>query len=162
MLVTKVGSEMSPEDKGLSKQHIYKGVEDSLRRLQTDHIDLYFAHRDDPAAPLEETLEAFTHLVEQGKVRYIGASNYTAERLAEASQISKVRGCSQYVCLQPPYNLAKRDVYEGALEEYLQSRGFGCHNLLVAGKWISYWKVSTGAGDAKERTRNRSRAQLHE
>jgi aryl-alcohol dehydrogenase-like predicted oxidoreductase len=125
VLITKVGSEMSPEDKGLSKQHIYKGVEDSLRRLQTDHIDLYFAHRDDPAAPLEETLEAFTHLVEQGKVRYIGASNYTAERLAEASQISKVRGCSQYVCLQPPYNLAKRDVYEGALEDYCKAEGLG-------------------------------------
>lgn len=125
VLVTKVGSEMKSGEKGLSREHIAKGVEDSLRRLQTDRIDLYFAHRDDPDAPLDETLEAFTKLIEQGKVRYIGASNYTAERLGEAIEISKSNGYAQFICMQPPYSLVNRKAYEGALEDLCRAEGLG-------------------------------------
>ncbi|MEO5952090.1 MAG: aldo/keto reductase [Chloroflexia bacterium] len=125
VLITKVGNEMSQQNKGLSKRHIMKGAEDSLRRLQTDYIDLYFAHKDDPDADQEETLEAFTRLIEQGQVRYIGASNYTAERLASALQISKSQGYASFVCMQPPYNLANRGTYEGTLEDLCKAEGLG-------------------------------------
>src|ERR1700729_1234209 len=84
VIATKVGMEMAPNRKGLSPAHIARSVEQSLRRLQTDHIDLYFAHRDDPSVSFEETLGAFQALIKDGKVRVIGASNYTATRLAEA------------------------------------------------------------------------------
>src|ERR1700730_3894186 len=88
-ITAKVGMEMAPDRKGLSAVHIARSVEESLRRLQTDHIDLYFAHRDDPDVSFEETLGAFQKLIEQGKVRAIGASNYAAPRLAEALAVSR-------------------------------------------------------------------------
>jgi aryl-alcohol dehydrogenase-like predicted oxidoreductase len=127
VLVTKVGSRMGPgpEDQGLSRSHINKAVEDSLRRLQTDYIDLYLAHRDDPNTPLNETLEAFTGLVQGGKVRYIGASNYSAERLAAALQESDRHGYARFVCLQPRFNLVAREDYEGPLEELCVEQGLG-------------------------------------
>ena len=116
VIATKVGMEMAPGRKGLSKDHILQSVDESLRRLQTDYIDLYQAHVDDSETPLEETLEAFNQLIQQGKVRAIGASNYTAERLAEALDVSKRLGLARYESLQPLYNLYDRGVYENELE----------------------------------------------
>src|SRR5512143_3428164 len=101
LIATKVGMEMGPDRKGLSKSYILRAVEDSLRRLQTDHIDLYQSHTDDPETPLEDTLEAYAQLIRQGKVRAIGASNYTADRLARALEVSARSGYPSYQCLQP-------------------------------------------------------------
>ncbi|MGA2170326.1 MAG: aldo/keto reductase [Terracidiphilus sp.] len=112
ILATKVGMEMSTGKKGLKAAYIRPAVEDSLRRLQTDYIDLYLAHKDDPETPLEETLGAFDELVKQGKVRYVGASNYSGARLAEALETSKKHGLASYVSLQPHYNLVERPAYE--------------------------------------------------
>jgi len=111
ILATKVGMEIAPDKKGLSKKYILQEVENSLKRLQTDYIDLYQSHKDDPETPLEETLEAYAQLVKQGKVRVIGASNYKAERLSEALDISKRQGYPTYQSLQPHYNLCERVEY---------------------------------------------------
>jgi aryl-alcohol dehydrogenase-like predicted oxidoreductase len=115
VIATKVGAPMSPDKQGLSRDYIIKAAEDSLRRLQTDYIDVYFAHQDDPATPLEETLAAFADLVRQGKVRAIGASNYSAARLQEALTVSSRLNLPRYECLQPLYNLYERG-YEQDLE----------------------------------------------
>jgi aryl-alcohol dehydrogenase-like predicted oxidoreductase len=115
ILATKVGMEMGEGRKGLSPAYIRRGVEDSLKRLQTDHIDLYQAHKDDEETPLAETLGAFDDLVKAGKVRYIGASNYSGERLAEALETSRKNGLAPYVSLQPHYNLVEREKFETGL-----------------------------------------------
>jgi len=112
ILATKVGNDMGDGKKGLKAAYIRQAVEDSLRRLQTDHIDLYQSHQDDKETPLEETLGAFTELVKQGKVRFLGASNYTGARLREAMETSKKNGLASYVALQPHYNLVERDDFE--------------------------------------------------
>jgi aryl-alcohol dehydrogenase-like predicted oxidoreductase len=125
IIATKVGMEMGPDRKGLSKAYIFRAVEDSLRRLQTDYIDLYQSHQDDSSTPLEETLEAFAELVKQGKVRAIGASNFTAERLAAALEASERHGYPRYESLQPHYNLYERARYEGALEPVCVPNGLG-------------------------------------
>ena len=127
VVATKVCGPMGPgpNDKGLSRQHIMAGVEDSLRRLQTDYIDLYQAHWDDRETPLEETLRAFDDLVRQGKVRYLGASNYPAWRLARALWVSDKHGWARYECLQPKYNLVVRDEYERELEPLCLEQGVG-------------------------------------
>ncbi len=114
-----------PNDSGLSRRHILDAVEQSLRRLQTDYIDLYQAHRDDPDTPLDETLAAFDELVKQGIVRAIGASNYSAPRLAEARRISEERGYARYESIQPPYSLVQREEYERELEPYCREYGVG-------------------------------------
>jgi aryl-alcohol dehydrogenase-like predicted oxidoreductase len=116
VIATKVGLDMGPGGKGLGRSHIEKSVELSLKRLGTDHVDLYQAHTDDESTPLVETLEAFTGLIKAGKVRAIGASNYSATRLAEALAISKARGISRFETLQPRYNLADRLAFEGQLQ----------------------------------------------
>lgn len=116
VLATKVGWDMGPGGKGLSRAHIMKSVEGSLKRLRTDVIDLYQSHRDDPETPQDETLAAYQTLVEQGKVRQIGASNYTGARLREALTISTAKKLPRYQCLQPHYNLYERAGYEGDLE----------------------------------------------
>ena len=100
---------------GLSAANIAAAAEDSLRRLGTDYIDIYYAHHDDESVPLEESLTAFNQLVVAGKVRYLAASNYTAARLEEALKISRDLGMSEYLLLQPNYNAIVRDEYEGAL-----------------------------------------------
>ena len=100
---------------GLRAANIAGAAEDSLRRLGTDYIDIYYAHHDDESVPLEETLTAFHKLVTAGKVRYIAASNYTAERLTQALKISRDLGISEYLLLQPHYNAIVRDEYEGDL-----------------------------------------------
>ncbi|MDR7301487.1 aldo/keto reductase [Haloactinomyces albus] len=113
VLATKVGKwDRRP---GLSPANIRAAAEDSLRRLGTDHIDLYYAHEDDRSTPLEETLSAFDELVRAGKVRHIAASNYTAPRLAEALAVSDREGLARYRALQPHYNLVERAEYEREL-----------------------------------------------
>jgi len=127
IIATKVGSRMggNPAMQGLSRRYIIEEVEASLKRLQTDYIDLYQAHRDDPNTPLDETMATFNDLMHQGKVRYIGASNYSPARLREALRISERHGYIRYECLQPPYNLVNRAVYEGELESLCLERELG-------------------------------------
>jgi aryl-alcohol dehydrogenase-like predicted oxidoreductase len=118
IIATKLGSRMggAPDLQGLSRRYMIREVEASLKRLQTDYIDLYQAHRDDPHTPLEETMAAFDDLIHQGKVRYIGASNYNAARLREALQVSDQHSYVRYESLQPPYSLVNRAEYEDDLE----------------------------------------------
>src|SRR5882757_841826 len=108
--------QMAPDRKGLSAAHITRSAEESLRRLQTDYIDLYFSHCDDTSVPMEETLGAYQKLIAQGKVRAIGASNFTAARMAGALEVSRKNGLPRYEVLQPQYNLYARSEYESALE----------------------------------------------
>jgi aryl-alcohol dehydrogenase-like predicted oxidoreductase len=115
VLATKVGLEMGPGDIGLSAQYIRRAVDRSLQRLQTDYIDLYQAHRDDPSVPLEETAVAFDALVKAGKVRVLGASNFSADRLAAALEVSAKLGLARYESLQPHYNLVVRSEFESQL-----------------------------------------------
>jgi aryl-alcohol dehydrogenase-like predicted oxidoreductase len=143
IVATKVGMEMAADQKGLSPSHIMHSVEASLRRLQTDYIDLYQAHQDDPDTPLEETLDAFAQLIEQGKVRAIGASNYTAQRLAEALAVSRERGLPRYESLQPDYNLYDRPEYEGELEPLCLENKIGV---------ISYFSLAKGFLTGKYRS----------
>jgi aryl-alcohol dehydrogenase-like predicted oxidoreductase len=124
VIATKVGS--WPERPGLSRANITAAVEDSLRRLQTDRIDLYYAHRDDPETAQEETLDAFDGLVRAGKVRAIGASNFTAERLRSALEISDRDGLTRYVALQPHYNLLERADFETSLAPLLAEQDLVC------------------------------------
>jgi aryl-alcohol dehydrogenase-like predicted oxidoreductase len=135
IVATKVGMEMGDGKKGLSKDYILRSADDSLRRLQTDYIDLYQSHKDDPETPLEETLEAYDQLIKQGKVRAIGASNYSAARLAEALNVSKSNGLARYESLQTLYNLYDRAVYEDELEPLCIEEGIGVINFysLAAG-----------------------------
>ena len=108
VLATKAGMEMGPGQSGLSRRYLRSAVEASLRRLQTDHIDLYQSHDDDPATPMDETLGAYAELIREGKVRAIGASNFSAARLALALATSKRLGLPRYETLQPLYNLYDR------------------------------------------------------
>lgn len=134
VLATKVGMPMG-DKKGLSPAYIREAVDASLRRLQTDRIDLYQSHQDDPDTPLEDTLGTFAELIKAGKVRAIGASNYTAPRLAEALDVSARLGLPRYESLQPLYNLYDRAVFEDALEPLCVERGIGVINFyaLAAG-----------------------------
>jgi aryl-alcohol dehydrogenase-like predicted oxidoreductase len=116
IVATKVGMQMAPHKKGLAAAYIESEVEDSLRRLQTDYIDLYFSHTDDATTPLQETLGAYQKLIAKGKVRLIGASNYSAARLQEALQVSAQQSLPSYQVLQPHYNLCVRTEYEAQLE----------------------------------------------
>ena len=143
LIATKVGMEMSPERKGLSRAHILESVENSLKRLQTDYIDLYQSHIDDDKTALDETLETYARLIEQGKVRAIGASNYKAERLGEALQMSKQHGYPSYQTLQPFYNLYDRADYETNLEPICMEKGLGV---------ISYFSLASGFLTGKYRS----------
>jgi aryl-alcohol dehydrogenase-like predicted oxidoreductase len=124
VIATKVG--MSPESPGLSKSLIRSGIEGSLDRLGIDTVDLYYAHRDDPETPLQETLGAFQGLIDEGKVRYVAASNYGAARLAQALDLGERADMASYVALQPHYNLLERGQYEGALARLCAERGLAC------------------------------------
>ena len=143
VIATKVGNEMGPDRKGLSKPYILRAVEDSLRRLQTDTIDLYQSHSDDPETPLEETLEAYEQLIREGKVRVIGASNYDAKRLDQALQISGQHGFPRYECLQSLYNLYDRTDFEKELEPLCRKQGVGV---------ISYFSLASGFLTGKYRS----------
>jgi aryl-alcohol dehydrogenase-like predicted oxidoreductase len=135
ILATKVGMDMGDGKKGLSARYIGQAVEASLRRLQTDYIDLYQAHEDDAATPLEETLGAFDKLVKAGKVRAIGASNYSGARLAEALETSRRNGLAEYVSLQPQYNLMERQPFESDLLPVVEKYGVGV---------IPYYSLASG------------------
>src|SRR5918998_4104408 len=124
VVATKVGS--WPQRKGLSATNINEAVQDSLRRLRTDYIDLYYAHRDDPDTAQEETADAFDALVRAGKVRAVAASNFSAERLRSALEIPARDGLASYVALQPHYNLMEREEYENALAPLVESEGLAC------------------------------------
>jgi aryl-alcohol dehydrogenase-like predicted oxidoreductase len=143
LIATKVGMEMGLGEKGLSRSYILQAVERSLQRLQTDHIDLYQSHLDDEATPLEETLGAYAELIKQGKVRAIGASNYTAARLAKALQVSKDNGYPSYQCLQPHYNLCERAGFEEALEPLCLQAAIGV---------IPYFSLASGFLTGKYRS----------
>ncbi len=124
VLATKVG--LLPSLPGLSAKTIRAAADASLHRLQTDRIDLYYAHRDDPQTPLEESLRAFDGLVRAGKVRYVAASNYSAERLGEALAIARREGLARFVALQPHYSLVHRQDYEGAVADLCTREGLSC------------------------------------
>jgi aryl-alcohol dehydrogenase-like predicted oxidoreductase len=143
LIATKVGKEMGPGRKGLSKAYILQAVEDSLRRLQTDYIDLYQSHDDDPQTPLEETLEAYDQLIRQGKVRAIGASNFSAQRLAESLEVSEQTGYPRYESLQPLFNLYDRVDYEKELQPLCREKGLGV---------ISYFSLASGFLTGKYRS----------
>ncbi|QIX60614.1 aldo/keto reductase [Hymenobacter sp. BT18] len=125
VIATKVGWEVNPENKGLKKDYILRAVEGSLKRLQTDYIDLYQSHRDDPTTPVAETLEAYAQLVKEGKVRAIGASNFSAARLRESLEASAQHGFPRYESLQPLYNLYDRAEFERDLLPLLQEQHIG-------------------------------------
>ena len=132
LIATKVGKPMGDDGSGrtgLSRRWIRQAVHDSLTRLQTDHIDLYQSHDDDSNTPLEETLAAFDELVREGKVRAIGASNFSAPRLAEALAVSAREGLVRYETLQPHYNLVARKVFEDALQPLCVDEGLGVINF---------------------------------
>lgn len=134
-IATKVGSAMSDTQKGLKKDYILKEADASLKRLNTDYIDLYFVHFDDLSTPVEETLEAFSKLIEAGKVGYIGASNMSPERLRESLEASKKNNLPAYVCLEPEYNLYDRKGYETNYEPLVEEFGLGV---------ISYYSLASG------------------
>jgi len=144
VLATKLGIEMAPGKKGLSRKYMMQAVEDSLRRLQTDYIDLYQSHRDDPETPIEETLSAYADLIKQGKVREIGASNFSADRMAESLKISTEKGLPRYQSLQPQYSLVERTEFEGPLEELCLREKIGV---------IGYYSLASGFLTGKYRSK---------
>lgn len=143
LILTKVGAPMRPDDKGLKADRIERCVEASLRRLQTDRIDLYQAHYPDAGTPQDETLEAFDRLVTAGKVRAIGASNFNPAQLAEALDISTAGGLARYESLQPEYNLYDRSGFEGDLRDLCIARGLGV---------IPYFSLASGFLSGKYRS----------
>jgi aryl-alcohol dehydrogenase-like predicted oxidoreductase len=142
-IITKGGLPMGENLKGLSRDYLKRACEASLRRLQTDHIDIYMSHRADPTVPIEETLEAFQELIDEGKVRFAGASNYTAAELDEALKASGI-GRARYEVLQPHYNLAERSIYEGETEDLCTKQKLGV---------ITYFSLAAGFLTGKYRSK---------
>jgi aryl-alcohol dehydrogenase-like predicted oxidoreductase len=140
VLATKVGMQMGDGTKGLKRDYILKSFDDSLRRLQTEYVDLYQSHQDDPETPLEETLAAYDQLIKQGTVRAIGASNYSAPRLAQSLE---VKAENKYISLQPEYNLYERAGFEAALEPLCLAQDIGV---------ISYFSLASGFLTGKYRS----------
>lgn len=148
VIATKVGLEMGPGESGLSRAYIHRAIDRSLQRLRTDHVDLYQAHRDDPATPLEETAQAFDELVRAGKVRTIGASNFSADRLAAALQTSERLGLARYQSLQPLYNLLQRDGFESGLAQLCAREQLAVlpHSALASGFLTGKYRRSEDLG----------------
>ena len=144
ILATKVGMQMGDGSKGLARDYIIREAEASLKRLQTDHIDLYQSHTDDQTVPLDETLEAYRSLMEQGKVTIIGASNYTAPRLYEAEKVSSMKSLPHYQTLQPEYNLYDREKFEKDLQPAAQELNLGV---------IPYFSLASGFLTGKYKTK---------
>jgi aryl-alcohol dehydrogenase-like predicted oxidoreductase len=142
IIATKVGAELGPDKKGLKKDYIIKAAEDSLSRLQTDYIDLYQSHYDDASTPVEETLRAYDQLIKDGKVRAIGASNFSVERLHESLKVSREKGLAAYQTLQPEYNLFDRQQYETVFEPFIREQNIGV---------ISYFSLASGFLSGKYR-----------
>ena len=149
LIATKVAGDMGAAGKGLSTAHIRSAVEASLLRLQTDYIDLYQAHYDDPATPLEEVLGAFGDLIAEGKVRAIGVSNHTVDRLKAALEVSKVHDLPRYETLQPLYNLYDRQEFEETLGPLCRAEGIGV---------INYYPLASGFLTGKYRTEDALKA----
>jgi aryl-alcohol dehydrogenase-like predicted oxidoreductase len=149
VLATKVGKPMGDKKKGLSPAYIRQAVDASLKRLQTEHIDLYQSHDDDADTPLADTLGAFAELIQAGKVRAIGASNYSAPRLAEALDVAERQGLPRYESLQPLYNLYDRAVFEEALEPLCLERGVGVINFYALAAGFLTGKYRSEADAAK-------------
>jgi aryl-alcohol dehydrogenase-like predicted oxidoreductase len=143
LIATKLGVEMAPGEQGLSRAYIFREVERSLSRLKTDYIDLYQAHKDDTETPMEETLAAFADLIKAGKVRAIGASNFKADRLAQALKVSAANGLPRYESLQPWYNLYDRADFEGELASLCQRENLGV---------IPYFSLASGFLTGKYRS----------
>jgi aryl-alcohol dehydrogenase-like predicted oxidoreductase len=135
LIATKLGVEVVPGEQGLSRAYMQRAVERSLQRLQTDYIDLYQSHVDDPNTPIEETLAAYDELIEQGKVRAIGASNFRPDRLEESLRVSAAKGLPRYESLQPWYNLYDRAMFEGPLADLCRREGLGV---------VSYFSLASG------------------
>jgi aryl-alcohol dehydrogenase-like predicted oxidoreductase len=159
VLATKVRAQVGegPNDQGLSRAHIMAAVEASLTRLGTDYIDLYQAHWYDAETPIEETLRAFDDLIRQGKVRYIGASNYPAWRLMEALWISDKHGLARYACLQPHYNLVHRAEFERELADVCQNYGIGVipYSPLAGGFLTGKYRKNQTPQSARSRVADR-------
>ena len=137
-IATKVGWDMGDGKKGLSKKYILQTVESSLKRLQTDYIDLYQTHMDDAETPIEETLEAYQQLMNEGKIRWIGASNLSPERLQLSLQISKEKGLPSYQTFQPHYNLVEREIFEKESEHICVKNNLGVINYFaLAGGFLT-------------------------
>jgi aryl-alcohol dehydrogenase-like predicted oxidoreductase len=142
VIATKVGKPMAPGKMGLSGKYIRQALEDSLKRLQTDYIDLYQSHDDDLQTPMEETLSVYTDLIKEGKIRVIGASNFSAERLSRSLEISGSNNYARYETLQPPYNLYDRSI-EGDLQPLCVKEEIGI---------ISYYSLASGFLTGKYRS----------
>lgn len=145
IIATKVGGEMTSDKKGLSRKYILNAVEESLRRLQTDYIDLYQSHYDDTDTRIEEVLEAYDALIKAGKVRVIGASNFSGERLSAALQASENAGLPRYETLQPLYNLYDRAKYENEYAGIVAKYDLGV---------IPYYALASGFLTGKYRSEN--------
>lgn len=158
VIATKVGMEMGEGKSGLSKKYIVAAVEDSLKRLQTDYIDLYQSHKDDEHTPVTETLEAYAQLVKEGKIRYVGASNFSAARLQEALEAAMKYNLPRYETLQPLYNLYDREVFEKELEPLCMQNNVGVINYyalaagFLTGKYRSEADLSQSARGGKAKT----------
>jgi len=144
ILTTKVGSDMGDGRKGLKKDYILKAVEDSLKRLQTDYLDLYQTHFDDLDTPVLETLGAYDQLIKDGKIRWIGASNMSVERLKESLATSAENNLPSYQTFQPHYNLYEREAFENGLEPVCLGHGLGV---------ITYYSLESGFLTGKYRTK---------
>ena len=149
VLATKVGKDMGDGKVGLAPAYIRSAVEASLKRLQTDVIDLYQSHDDDASLPLADTLGAYADLIKAGKVRAIGASNFTAPRLAEALAASAAHGLPRYECLQPLYNLVERPAFEAELEAVCLQHGIGVINFFALARGFLSGKYRSEADLAK-------------
>lgn len=123
VIATKVGSQTKDHPKDISKAHILKSVDESLQRLQTDYIDLYYTHFDDEITPIEETLSAYDEVIKAGKVNYIGASNVSPDRLIESFEAAETNSLPKYVALQPHYNLMERTNYETKYKAIVEKHG---------------------------------------
>lgn len=144
-LITKVGSDVGQGHKDLSEKHILKAADDSLRRLQTDTIDLYLTHWDDDKTPVEETLGAYQKLMEAGKIRHIGASNLSPERLQASLEASKKHGLPRYEVFQPGYNLYDRQNFEEGVAPICKAEGLGV---------ITYYSLASGFLSGKYRSKD--------
>jgi len=143
IIATKVGSDLGNGKKGLAKKYILQAAEDSLKRLQTDRIDLYQTHFDDESTPIEETLDAYAQLIKEGKVRHIGASNLSPDRLKASLQVAQENGLPLYQTFQPEYNLYEREKFENGLEPICLGNNLGV---------LNYYSLASGFLTCKYRS----------